>query len=264
MPWRFAFPRLHDTVQPIMPTALLTDLHANREALEACLEHTHRVGATRFAITGDLVGYGADPSWVVQTVMRMVADGAVVVRGNHDEAAVHGAPGRMRAVAAEAIDWTRTQLSDAERLFLAELPLTAQLDDILLVHANAWDPGGWEYVEGAFEAGRSLQACTQWLTVCGHVHEPALYRTAPGTRTVGFAPVPAVPIPLSAQRRWLAIPGSVGQPRDGVAAACWALFDERDATLTFHRVPYDVEAAARKVRAAGLPESLAVRLENGW
>lgn len=247
-----------------MPTAFLTDLHANREAFEACLEHADRAGATRFAITGDLVGYGADPSWVVQRVMRMVADGAIVVRGNHDEAAVHGASGRMRAVAAEAIEWTRSRLNDAERRFLAELPLTARLDDVLLVHANAWDPGGWEYVEGAFEAARSLQACTQWLVVCGHVHEPALYRTAPGGRSVGFTPVPGVPIPLSAQRRWLAIPGSVGQPRDGIAAACWALLDERDATLTFHRVSYDVEAAARKVRAAGLPESLAVRLENGW
>ena len=247
-----------------MPTALLTDLHANREALEACLEHARRIGATRFAVTGDLVGYGADPGWVVHTVMGMVDNGAIVVRGNHDDAAVHGAPGRMRAVAAEAIDWTRAQLSDVQLAFLDSLPLTAQLDDMLLVHANAWNPGAWEYVDGAFEAGRCLQACTQWLVACGHVHEPALYRTAPGGRMVGFAPVPGVPIPLSSQRRWLVIPGSVGQPRDGISAACWALLDERDATLTFHRVPYDVEAAARKVRAAGLPESLAVRLENGW
>jgi diadenosine tetraphosphatase ApaH/serine/threonine PP2A family protein phosphatase len=101
------------------------------------------------------------------------------------------------------------------------------------------------------------------------MHEPMLYHMATHIRTtqmgaVGeFVPVPGSPIPLMPQRRWLTIPGSVGQPRDGNPAACWALFDDETLELTFHRVPYDHEAAAAKIRAAGLPDFLAARLASG-
>lgn len=246
-----------------MPTALLTDLHANREALEACLLDARRAGATRFAFLGDLVGYGADPEWVVDTVESLAAEGAPVVQGNHDRAVVDGIVGGMHGIAGQAIAWTRTRLGPGQVDFLRGLPMSAVMGDALLVHANAWAPSGWEYIESAFEAQRSLRACTQRLVFHGHVHEPALYHVAAHGRPAGFTPVPGVPIPLSMQRRWLAIPGAVGQPRDGIPAACWALLDDRGATLTFFRVPYDNETAARKVRAAGLPESLATRLETG-
>jgi diadenosine tetraphosphatase ApaH/serine/threonine PP2A family protein phosphatase len=97
---------------------------------------------------------------------------------------------------------------------------------------------------------------------CGHVHEPVLY-TPGAVRPVPFRPVPGVAIPVPPRRRWLAVVGSAGQPRDGNTAASYAMLDTERTTLTFHRVPYDWRAAAGKIRAAGLPESLARRLERG-
>ena len=98
---------------------------------------------------------------------------------------------------------------------------------------------------------------------CGHVHEPVLYTVGAAARPVAFRPVPGVAIPVPPHRRWLAVVGSAGQPRDGNTAACYAMLDTDRPALTFHRVPYDWRAAAAKVRAAGLPESLARRLERG-
>lgn len=248
----------------LVPTAILTDLHANREAMEACLEHARAAGATRFAVLGDLVGYGADPGWVVDAVRALAEAGAPVVRGNHDDAVVGPDHAAMHEAARAAVSWTRNRLDESQRAWLATLPLTAELPGgVLLVHANGWKPGGWEYMDGAFEAQRCLQAVPHRLVLAGHVHEPALYHLGPTGRPAGFMPVPAVPIPLSSQRRWVALPGSLGQPRDGVPAACWAMLDDAARTIVFHRTPYDNAAAAAKVRAAGLPESLALRLETG-
>jgi diadenosine tetraphosphatase ApaH/serine/threonine PP2A family protein phosphatase len=123
--------------------------------------------------------------------------------------------------------------------------------------------GGWDYVTGVLEAGRSLAATRCRYTFCGHVHDPALYHVDTNGRVQHFAPVPGISIPLTARRRWLAIPGSVGQPRDGVPAACYALFDASIGMLSYFRVPFDTESAARKVRAAGLPQRLGDRLESG-
>ena len=97
----------------------------------------------------------------------------------------------------------------------------------------------------------------------GHVHEPLLYFTTPGGIPRAFRPVPGVPLPLSEFRRWLVIVGSAGQPRDGNPAACYALHDPAAGTLTHFRVPYDAQAAAKKIIDAGLPERLAWRLIKG-
>jgi diadenosine tetraphosphatase ApaH/serine/threonine PP2A family protein phosphatase len=130
------------------------------------------------------------------------------------------------------------------------------------VHANAWAPRQWEYVLSAFDARSSMAATRARVTFCGHVHEPALYHVGRDWRAAAFKPVAGTAIPLGTQRRWLAIPGSVGQPRDGVLAACYAMFDTGRGQITYFRVPYDVNSAAGKVRAAGLPEELAKRLEQ--
>jgi diadenosine tetraphosphatase ApaH/serine/threonine PP2A family protein phosphatase len=102
------------------------------------------------------------------------------------------------------------------------------------------------------------------MTFCGHVHVPELYFAAATGQVAAFTPVPGTAIPLLKQRRWLAVIGAVGQPRDRVPAACYGLFDEATNSLTYMRVPYDVAGAAAKVRAAGLPEILAIRLEQGY
>jgi len=229
----------------------------------AVLAHADAAGAERFAFLGDFVGYGADPSWVVDVVRERVADGALAVAGNHDAAVVRGPLPTMTPAARTTVTWTRARLAAAQLAFLADLPLTATEGDSLLVHANAWDPGNWEYILGRADAARSLLATERHLTFCGHVHTPALYHQTGTGKTAPFAPAPGVPIPLSEQRRWLAIAGSAGQPRDGNPAACYAMFDDRERTLVFQRVPYDHERAAAKVRAAGLPQDLADRLRDG-
>jgi diadenosine tetraphosphatase ApaH/serine/threonine PP2A family protein phosphatase len=246
-----------------MRIALLADLHANREAVQACLDDARRVGAERYVFLGDLVGYGADPVWVVERVRAEVERGALTVRGNHDASVVDPLRAGLNDDAQRVADWTRGQL-DAEAIaFLAAMPLAHEEAGVLYVHANAYAPAGWDYLGGRVEVGRSLAATDAALTFCGHVHEPALW-TLSGTGKLGvFTPVAGTDIPLAGHRRWLAVVGSAGQPRDGDPAACWALFDAAARTLTWRRVPYDHASAAAKIRAAGLPERFAARLEAG-
>jgi len=246
-----------------MLIALLSDIHANREALSACLAHAQACRVDRYVFLGDYVGYGADPGWVVDTVKACVERGALAILGNHD-AAVNATRSHMNEIAEIAIAWTRTQLDAGQREFLNLLPLHVEEGDRLYVHANAWAPGRWGYIVGPEDAGRSLQATTRRLTFCGHVHMPELYHMSPTGKVGMFTPVTGTAVPLMPPRRWLAVIGSVGQPRDGVPAASYAVYDSQRTTLVFQRVPYDVGRAASKVRAAGLPEILSRRLEQGY
>ena len=246
-----------------MKLALITDIHANREAFEAVLDHAARQGALRYALLGDFVGYGADPGWVVDRVREMVASGAIAVMGNHDSAVVQGPMPTMVAQARQVVAWTREHVSEAQLQFLADLPMMATDLGCLFVHANAFLPAQWGYVIGRMDAVKSLNMTDCRYTFCGHVHEPKLFHLSSTGKAGEFVPTAGVPIPLSPQRQWLAIPGSAGQPRDGNPAACYAIFEVETATLTYHRVPYDVEAAGAKIRAAGLPQRLAERLDDG-
>jgi diadenosine tetraphosphatase ApaH/serine/threonine PP2A family protein phosphatase len=243
-------------------TALFADIHGNREALTACLADARRAGAERMVFLGDIVGYGADPSWCVDTVAAKVALGAVCVQGNHDAALSEADPGMNRG-ALLAIDWTRTQLDQPQLEFLKTLPLTAAEGEALFVHANGWAPEDWGYVRSEVEAERSIRSTQQRLTFCGHTHVPMLYHMSPLKPAVGFETAAGKPVPLVASRRWLGVMGAVGQPRDGNPAACYGLFRSSPPEFMHRRVPYDVETAARKVRAAGLPDSLAARLLQG-
>jgi diadenosine tetraphosphatase ApaH/serine/threonine PP2A family protein phosphatase len=247
-----------------MKLALLADVHANLEALTACLAHAREQGADRYAFLGDLVGYGADPGAVLDEVQALADRGAIVVLGNHDAAVLDAAEGAtMNPAAAEAVAWTRASLSAGHRAFLASLPLVARDGEMLFVHASAERPREWTYVSDPQRAAHSLAAGGARRVFSGHVHEPVLYFETASDRPVAFRPVPGVAIPVPARRRWLAIAGSCGQPRDGNTAACYAMMDDTRPALTFHRVPYDWPSAAAKVRAAGLPPRLAERLAHG-
>jgi diadenosine tetraphosphatase ApaH/serine/threonine PP2A family protein phosphatase len=242
--------------------AVFADIHANRQAFSACIEAARARGAERIVCLGDIVGYGADPEWAVDTVIDLVERGAIAVRGNHDNAI--GIPSEnMNAVAQAAIEWTRGRLSGPQRRFLAELPLTRQEDDRLYVHSEASHPARWRYVQSTADAARSLEATTAHVTFCGHIHQPALYSMSAAAKMTRFVPTSDVPVQLLGGRRWLAVIGSVGQPRDGNPAAAFAMFDTETREITFCRAPYDVEAAADKIRANGLPHWLADRLSTG-
>lgn len=250
-----------------MKLALFSDIHANIQALDACLHHAQTQQAHRFAFLGDLVGYGADPTAVLDRIQHLVSNGAVVLRGNHDDMAVHP-PSTPRHQGEATAAWTHAQLSTHHKAFLAALPLTVQLNQVFLVHASAQNPDRWRYVNDARSAQASLEAATAAapevkFVFGGHVHEQTLYYKGNGRGLMAFNPTPGVPIPTPSHRQWIATVGSVGQPRDGKPQAMYAVFDMAQKQLTFYRVPYNHTAAAAAVRHAGLPEHLALRLEEG-
>lgn len=245
-----------------MLIGILTDIHSNREALSACLAHARSHRVDRFIFLGDYVGYGADPVWVVETIMALVDQGAVALLGNHD-AAIDGSDEDLNGIAREAIRWTRARLQPDHRRFLSNLPLVHEEGDVLYVHANAYAPGNWDYMSGPMEASRHFMRATNRITFCGHVHVPMLYHMSTTGKVAAFTPVADNDIPLLPTRSWLAVIGAVGQPRDGIPAANYAIYDTAHQNLRYLRVPYDSATAARKVREAGLPEKLAQRLEQG-
>ncbi len=225
--------------------ALLADVHANLEALEACLRHASERGAERYAFLGDLVGYCADPEQVVD---RISACASIAVRGNHEQV---------------LDEWTARRLSSGQKSFLQSLPVCVREDDLCFVHSNADAPEDWRYIETASAARESIDAAQTTYTFAGHLHQQVLYFKTMAGKTAPFRPTSGSVVPVPPHRSWLAIVGSVGQPRDGNPAAGYALFDSAAETMTFYRVPYDHLAAAEKIRRAGLPEPLAARLENG-
>jgi diadenosine tetraphosphatase ApaH/serine/threonine PP2A family protein phosphatase len=242
--------------------AVFADIHANRQAFSACLDFARARGAERMICLGDYVGYGADPEWTVETVMGLVDDGAMAVRGNHDNAV--GTPSEtMNAEAQAAIEWTRGRLSTVQQRFLAELPLTLQDEDRLYVHSEASQPQRWRYVQNTTDAARSIAVTEAHITFCGHIHKPALYSMSSTAKMTSFVPTSEVPVQLLKGRRWLAVLGSVGQPRDGDPAAAFSMFDTRTREISYCRVPYDVETAAMRIRDNGLPQRLADRLKVG-
>lgn len=245
-----------------MRIALFADVHANREALLACLAQARQAGADRQVFLGDLVGYGADPGWVVDTVAEACNHGAIAILGNHDEA-VEKSTRDMNPAAASAMQFTRAALSRAQGEFLKALPLTVADEDRLYTHASPRTPASWPYVRDAEDAAAALAATDARIAFCGHLHLPALFGVTATGKLASFTPASDTAIPLLKPRRWLARLGSVGQPRDGDPAAAWALLDTQKNEIRYMRAPYDVEAAMAKIRAAGLPESLALRLARG-
>lgn len=242
--------------------AILTDIHANREAFEAVLADLAGRQIGRIGVLGDIVGYGPDPVWCVERVERLVAEGAFCIKGNHDSA-VGDRSEHLNVTALRAINWTRPLLSDGQKAFLAGLPMRHDEGDVLFVHASANDSADWIYVSDEGSAMPSFRVCEARVILVGHRHVPALYSCDMGGRVKAQRVAPAQAVPLIRSRRWLGVVGSVGQPRDGVAQANYAILDLAQNELTFRRVAYDVQKTVGKLRAAGLPESLAMRLNWG-
>jgi diadenosine tetraphosphatase ApaH/serine/threonine PP2A family protein phosphatase len=245
-----------------MRIALLADLHANIQALDATLTAVQKADADRIVILGDLIGYGGDPCAVVDRVMALAQAGAVVIKGNHDD--LDADPDRdMHMAAAEAAKWSHAQLNEAQAAFLRALPMSVREADRLYVHADASAPEKWRYVLSAEAAARSLAATDARLVFCGHVHTPMVYMQRTTGLAAPFTPVAGRACGLLTHRRWHVVTGSVGQPRNRDPAASFAIFDDARSEITFHRAAYDIAAAARRIRAAGLPDMLASRLFEG-
>jgi diadenosine tetraphosphatase ApaH/serine/threonine PP2A family protein phosphatase len=253
-----------------MKYALLSDIHSNLHALEACLVHAQTQGADRLVLLGDLVSYGAFPAEVVARCQKLQREGAIVLRGNHEELIqTHSinTDNPNPSLGSQTAEWTHDQLTPAQRFWLETLPMTERVGALFFVHASADAPSRWRYVEDARTATLSLDAASAQPEVRyvfgGHVHHQSLYYRGTGRQLMAFKPTAGVPIPTPKHRHWIATVGSVGQPRDGNPRAMYALFDDAACKLTFHRVAYDHRAAAQCVREAGLPEFFAQRLETG-
>ena len=186
-----------------MKVAFLSDIHANIQAFDACLAHARAQEAQQFAILGDLVGYGADPVAVVQRVQSLAAEGAWVVKGNHDAMAV-SPPAQVSSVGETTAAWTHAQLDNEQREFLDKLPLTLQKNSLLIVHATVNEPELWRYVVDERSAGASLDAAAKWPEVRyvfgGHVHEQTLYYRGADSKLMRFIPTSGVAVPMPKHR----------------------------------------------------------------
>jgi diadenosine tetraphosphatase ApaH/serine/threonine PP2A family protein phosphatase len=241
---------------------ILSDLHANLDALETVLEDA--AGSwDRAIVLGDLVGYGAEPNAVVDRVRGL--DPVAVIRGNHDKASCGLDDGsQFNHVARLAATWTGAQLTPDNRTYLRELPMgPATIDDLMeICHGSPFDED--YYIFDGNDAVRGLDSTTRPLCLFGHTHLPVMFWVKDRAYE-GAAPGGAAETPLTLEEgfRYLVNPGSVGQPRDGDPRAAYALLDESARLLTLRRVVYAVEKAQRRILAAGLPASLANRLALG-
>lgn len=240
-----------------MRLAVLSDIHANLEALDAVLDAGRARCVDAWLCLGDIVGYGADPHACLELVRDLTDQ---VVLGNHDAAAIGLQDlAYFNPYARRAAEWTMEQLSAAERQYLVSLPLVIERGEALFVHAEPRRPGAWGYVFDLAGATAALRATERRFCFVGHSHYPFLCAERDGD----LALLPDGVQPLGAETRYLANVGSVGQPRDGDSRACFALWDQEKDTLELVRCPYDVETAQHKIIAAGLPPFLAERLAQG-
>jgi diadenosine tetraphosphatase ApaH/serine/threonine PP2A family protein phosphatase len=236
--------------------AILADVHANYEALTAVLDHLHKFDLDGYYCVGDVVGYGADPGECLRRLQDM---GFVCVAGNHDHAAVEKTSIEFfNAEARQAALWTREALSDQHKADLAALDLVHHTDDFTLVHATLHGPEMFNYVLNAFDALLCFQHLTRPVCFVGHSHVPVTFVESDRI-AISFEPE----VHIDAGERALVNVGSVGQPRDQDARACYAIYDTEKRLVRLHRVAYDVEAACRKITEAGLPQVNAYRLKLG-
>lgn len=244
-----------------MRYGILSDIHGNLEALDAALGALADERITRYLCLGDIVGYGANPNECLERIAGLTSD---VIAGNHDHAAI----GRLdiatfNQYAAVAALWTRRQLTPGGRRYLGALPYTLRNDDLFGVHASPANPEDWIYLTSLRLADEAFDAMSGDTALCvlGHTHTPGIYekRTADGRSSQ----IAAATLEIEPGYRYIVNVGSVGQPRDGDPRAAYCVFDTMEKKIEIKRIEYDLETAQRKIRAAGLPEMLAERLEFG-
>ena len=243
-----------------MRTAVIADIHANLEALQAVLARIEVLRAHETVCLGDIVGYNADPNECVD-IMR--TRNIRCILGNHDACAAGlEEPDGFNPFARRAVLWTRAELTDENRLFLRNLPREQRVGDIFLFHGSIHDTNRYIlYMSDAADNFTQLAGMgnSLWIGFFGHTHVRAVlyyYQKA-----VSFELAPD--LKLEEEKRYLINPGSVGQPRDGDPRASFLVYDADDRRVTFNLVEYDVHACQDKIIRAGLPSWLAERLASG-
>jgi predicted phosphodiesterase len=242
-----------------MKVAVISDIHANRQAFEATLEAVAHTEASELWCLGDLVGYGAEPDACVELAREHAA---ICLAGNHDLAVTGEISleefSRGAGIAAE---WTREVMAPENIDFLRGLRPESEEGEVGLYHASPRDPV-WEYVLSTLLAELCLDVQAGRICLIGHSHVALSFVRHEGELASGEPRREGTVLEV-AKGEWLLNPGSVGQPRDGDPRASWLLLDLDDMTATFNRSEYDIAGAAAAIRAARLPDSLAERLEYG-
>lgn len=245
-----------------MRYGIISDIHSNREALDACLRALDRLRIDTYVCLGDVVGYGADPAYCVETVRNLVELG---ILGNHDAAVA----GKMDysyyyEAAREVLNWSRRQLNEEQVTWLQSLPYSKNKEEqgICFTHGDPIQPEAYNYVYTVEQASYLLHHYEKMTTISfvGHSHLRRVY-LFPDHEHVRELQVDN--IKLESDKKYLVAVGAVGQPRDYDPRSSFCVFDTETQKVTLHRVEYDVEGAARKIMDAGLPESFAYRLFNG-
>jgi predicted phosphodiesterase len=246
-----------------MRVAVISDIHANRTALEAVLADAGDVDETW--CLGDLVGYGPQPNECVE-ILRARAPHFVCIAGNHDRAALGRLDtGDFNHDASAAVLWTSQQLTPTNRSYLDTLLDVETSGRFYLAHGSPRHPI-WEYVVSFSVARDNLALLPEETPYCliGHSHLPLVFveGAKPDDNPTVETPEPGTPFALG-EKKLLINPGSVGQPRDGNPAASYLILDAEPLTVTYRRVAYNVEETQALMRERGLPERLAKRLTYG-
>jgi diadenosine tetraphosphatase ApaH/serine/threonine PP2A family protein phosphatase len=242
---------------------ILTDIHANLEALEACVADAVPRTFDQTLVLGDLVGYGGDPNAVVERIQSLKP--TAIVRGNHDKVAcgLEEAEG-FNAVAKSAAKWTLEVLTPEHREWLCALPAgPIDVDDVVeICHGSPFDEDA--YIFDELDAVRALKFSNRPLCLFGHTHYPVTFELSNESfDSVGSAGAPQTQVQMKNGCKYLINPGSVGQPRDGDPRAAYAIVDTKLRRVELYRTRYAVEDAQTKVVKAGLPDVLAQRLAVG-
>src|SRR5262245_3788261 len=239
-----------------MRYAILADIHANLEALQVVLEDTKQQKCTHSVCLGDVVGYGANPKECLDIIRGM---NIPVVKGNHDEyIGLDEDPEGFNDAAAEAVTWTRQQLTEDDRKWLRELKYFRLVANFSIVHATLDAPQRWGYVFEKLEAASSFTYQNTPVCFFGHTHVPIAFvrdTTVRGGTYSRFRVEPG--------QQYFVNVGSIGQRRDGNPRAAYVVYDLTQQSIELRRIDYDIKKAQQKILTAGLPERLAQRLALG-
>jgi len=242
---------------------ILSDIHANSTALEAALTAVQGRWERPICL-GDMVGYGPDPNEVVDRVRGLQA---LAIRGNHDKAACGLADAEdFNPVAKTAANWTRDHLRPENLEYLLKLPQGPLSENgMAIVHGALHDED--EYVFAPAQALDGLLESPSSVTFFGHTHFQGGFSYRDNKmEVIQLRPEPGISfaaLRVEKDTRYLLNPGSIGQPRDGDPRAAFAVADLDHDVVEFWRVPYDVEAVQHRMKSAGLPEPLILRLAFG-
>lgn len=242
---------------------VLTDIHANLEALDACLDDASARGYDESLILGDIVGYGPDPNAVIDRVQALKP--LAIVRGNHDKVALGMSQAEgFHAAARAAAHWMLESLTDENRAWLASLPMGPLVLEhgVEICHGAPFDEDA--YVFDELDARQAFDRLREPLCFYGHTHFAVAFRlTGELLEVVGPFPGQDSTLKIDDGAKYLVNPGSVGQPRDGDPRAAYAIYDSAAQQVDLIRVAYPIEATQEKMRRAGLPEPLSRRLTAG-